>query len=475
MTAALDIAQDPVTSAAAREADPGGGDDENVFHLFDGYAPHPGQRQLHRCRKPRVAVMAGRRGGKTFGGGRYFVDRVFEDLEALQAKGEHDWERPDEFGPETKPALHYWVVAPTYSHTDFQIREIMEVLGGRESPLVLEYTPSKYRLWLKGGILVEMKSAERPKRLVAAGLHGVWVDEAARVKGDTWDDNVRPALTEYGGWALFTTTPLGTANWFYQDIWKKSPDGPGETNDDYGSVKFHTADNTAVPGIREEVAKAREELPDAIFRRNYKADVHAFKGKVYTEFLGEAPHVVKRVPHSAFVRKIGGIDWGFSNPGVLLEIGIDAEGTWWVVREHYHSELLKKPADDEAAGRTWKSIFEAAHGRGVSVMWADPSEPETIESFRKESLPVRPGRNAVNPGIDAVASMLHAGPDGPNLRIHERCEHLISELSSYKWQDDKDKPVKENDHTCDALRYAVFTELRRGGGIDALNDFSIYS
>jgi PBSX family phage terminase large subunit len=469
------VAQDPVTATATHaEADSDEGDDSTVVELFDDYAPHEAQEALQEARSPRVAVLAGRRSGKTYGGGRHFLDRVFEDLERLQAKGEHDWTRPEELNPTVKPALHYWCVAPTYTHTDYQLREIMDVLGGEESRLVLDYSQSKHRLWLRGGILIEFKSAERPQQLVAAGLHGVWVDEAARVKGDTWDDNVRPALTEYGGWALFTSTPLGTANWYYKQIWSKTDQTSDESFEDYVGLKFHTADNTAVEGIVEEVEKARRELPEPVFRRNYRADAHAFKGKVYTNFLGEAPHVVDEIP-VRFQRRIGGIDWGFSNPGVLLEIGIDFDGRWWVYDEHYHSDLLKKPPENGGGGQTWQDIFEAAHDRGVSIFWADPSEPETIDSFRTEGLPVQKAKNAVNPGIDAVATMLHDGSSGPRLRIHERCEHTIDELSSYKWHDDKSKPVKENDHTCDALRYAVFTEMRKGRGVADLDDFSLFN
>jgi phage terminase large subunit len=32
---------------------------------------------------------------------------------------------------------------------------------------------------------------------------------------------------------------------------------------------------------------------------------------------------------------------------------------------------------------------------------------------------------------------------------------------SYRWDDDKDEPVKEDDHAMDALRYAVYTNEKK--------------
>jgi phage terminase large subunit len=46
--------------------------------------------------------------------------------------------------------------------------------------------------------------------------------------------------------------------------------------------------------------------------------------------------------------------------------------------------------------------------------------------------------------------------------IYESCENTIKELQSYAWDEraaraGKEQPIKDNDHTCDALRYFVKT------------------
>ena len=53
-----------------------------------------------------------------------------------------------------------------------------------------------------------------------------------------------------------------------------------------------------------------------------------------------------------------------------------------------------------------------------------------------------------------------------NLLIDKYCKNLIKELGTYSWDEKaqkrgEDKPLKQNDHAADALRYALFTHLNK--------------
>ncbi len=66
--------------------------------------------------------------------------------------------------------------------------------------------------------------------------------------------------------------------------------------------------------------------------------------------------------------------------------------------------------------------------------------------------------NDVLDGIRTVASLLSSG----NLLISDRCTGWIKEVTEYVWdakaaESGEDKPVKANDHSQDALRYAIKT------------------
>jgi phage terminase large subunit len=58
-------------------------------------------------------------------------------------------------------------------------------------------------------------------------------------------------------------------------------------------------------------------------------------------------------------------------------------------------------------------------------------------------------------GIRETATAMHTG----KLKINPDCESTVFELQSYVWDEKAadDKPVKESDHSCDSIRYLVFT------------------
>jgi phage terminase large subunit len=66
--------------------------------------------------------------------------------------------------------------------------------------------------------------------------------------------------------------------------------------------------------------------------------------------------------------------------------------------------------------------------------------------------------NAVKDGINTVSTLFALD----RLRIHESATGLIDEIPGYSWDDaaaakGEDKPIKQDDHSCDALRYGVRT------------------
>ena len=60
-------------------------------------------------------------------------------------------------------------------------------------------------------------------------------------------------------------------------------------------------------------------------------------------------------------------------------------------------------------------------------------------------------------GIRLVASCLQSG----KLQFSAGCTDAIREFRQYRWEPDADKPVKENDHAMDDIRYFCATVLRR--------------
>jgi len=413
--------------------------------IFAGYTPHAGQAAFHNLGARFAVVLAGTRGGKTYAAAREFLRRAYADLEIKK--------RP----------VHYWCVAPTYAIGKTQMRELFAAVGGETGKFVSSWLRSERELVLKDHILIEFKTAERPEALVGVGLDGLWIDEAARLKREAWLGGLRMRLSDRRGWAIFSTTPLGR-NWFFEEIVRRAQPDSAIHDPQYGLVRFRTADNTAVPGLAEEVEHARRTLPERYFKREYEADLTTFAGMVFDEIDPDAHRVgsrnrlgIKALPRQ-FAEVRAGVDWGFRNPGAIVVVGRDGDGVWWAIDEAVRSGLPVAAT----GGESWVDIARGLQTRhGVKRFACDPSGAAFIDAFRRAGLPAYAADNDVGAGIQTVATALHIDErDGrPGLLLGERCKHLFEELAAYAWDEqcEGEQPVKENDHAVDALRYALHT------------------
>jgi len=144
-----------------------------------------------------------------------------------------------------------------------------------------------------------------------------------------------------------------------------------------------------------------------------------------------------------------GMDFGYNNPSVLLFVGIKDKDVY--LRELiYQSQLTNQ----DLVQRVKESISEEYRRK---IIYADESEPDRIEEFKRAGLKCEPtikGKNSVKDGIDYVKRL--------KLHISEDSVNFIKEIRGYKWREDKnghvlDEPVKFMDHVCDAARYALFS------------------
>lgn len=143
-------------------------------------------------------------------------------------------------------------------------------------------------------------------------------------------------------------------------------------------------------------------------------------------------------------------DYGIENPCCFILLG-QKNKTLFAIKEYYFegrkSPKLKTDADYV------DDLIDFVGKIKISSVVVDPSASSFIVALKRAGLPVRKAYNSVNEGIRTVAGLFAQ----ENLYISRFCENGIKELKSYCWQKDSDpeKPVKEFDHFCDALRYGV--------------------
>lgn len=126
--------------------------------------------------------------------------------------------------------------------------------------------------------------------------------------------------------------------------------------------------------------------------------------------------------------------------------------------EFYHSgrERQHQLTDEEY----YRKIEELVGDRDIRYVVIDPSAASFITCIRSHGrFSVRKAKNDVMYGIRLTAMMLQAGV----IKIGADCKDAIREFGLYHWDDkgEVDKPVKENDHAMDDIRYFCATVMRR--------------
>lgn len=329
------------------------------------------------------------------------------------------------------------VTAPTYTMLrDATMRTFFDVAGN----LVAKHNKSDYSVTMRNGSEVLFRSTSEPERLRGPNATWAWMDEAALSPAEAWKI-VIGRLRQHGlfGWAWLTTTPKGR-NWIWQRFVK-------EQLANYRKIKTGTREN---PFLSEDfIASLEREYTGDFAKQELLGDFVAFEGLIYPEFDRDR-HIIAYQPDRKFKYVVGGIDWGFANPGVMLVGGVDADDRIHIVHEDY--ERRRRVEE-------WATLGAQLSARwGVQTWFADPSEPDYIRICQEAGMKVEAANNSVNTGIQVVKNRLVVWPDGsPRIILMPDAVWTASEFEQYQWLSNRDglrdAPKKANDHSLDALRY----------------------
>lgn len=167
-------------------------------------------------------------------------------------------------------------------------------------------------------------------------------------------------------------------------------------------------------------------------------------------------HVVETVarPYDKYVISC---DYGTVNP---TSIGLwgRANGKWYRMREYYFDS--RKEGRQRTDEEHYTELEKLADGLHISAVIVDPSAASFIEVIRRHGrFRVEKASNAVIDGIRNVATRLQCG----DIFICDCCTDCIREFGMYRWDEKAlmDKPIKENDHSMDDVRYLCTKSLLR--------------
>lgn len=153
------------------------------------------------------------------------------------------------------------------------------------------------------------------------------------------------------------------------------------------------------------------------------------------------------------------IDYGTQNAFTALLWGLSGS-VWYGFDMYYYSgrETGIQKTDDEYESDLDKfldDILGTARPQRIETI-IDPSAASFIALLRKKGrYKVRTADNAVDDGIRETATVMNRGI----LKVYRKTmKPWMKEVQGYVWEDDKDVPVKENDHAMDGTRYFVKTK-----------------
>ncbi len=182
------------------------------------------------------------------------------------------------------------------------------------------------------------------------------------------------------------------------------------------------------------------------------------EGAVYDCFEPKE-HVVRRPPTAAHYY-IAGIDVGTSNPFAMVLIGVnqDVHPWFWVEKEFYWDPMVM--GSQKTYAEFADDLTQMLEMYPVKAMYIDPAAASFILEMKRRRMPVKEADNDVINGIQTVSKFLSER----NLVIHEDCKNTIREIQGYMWDPKKiklgeDAPLKQNDHSVDALRYAIHSHF----------------
>lgn len=281
--------------------------------------------------------------------------------------------------------------------------------------------------------------------LTAAGF---FFDEVALMP-QSFVNQATARLSVEGAKSWFNCNPAGPHHWFKIEWIDKL------TEKNAIRIHFMMEDN---PSLSQKVISRFKRMYSGVFYDRFIRGLWVLsEGIIFDNFDKET--MVKEPPTDIPANQYYvSIDYGTQNATVFLLWGRYGK-QWYCIDEWYYSgrESSRQKTDEEYS----QALKEFTEDKKVTII-VDPSAASFIAQLQKDGFNVLKANNDVLDGIRATQVAMNRG----DVYFSSKCKHLFKEFSSYIWDEKasergEDKPIKQYDHACDALRYFVYTILHK--------------
>lgn len=323
----------------------------------------------------------------------------------------------------------------------------LEELFGRSN---FQFSTSAKEAYLFGRrILLEgANDARSESKIRGLTLQGAYCDELTLLPRDFFV-MLLSRLRVPGAKLIATTNPDSPEHWLKKEYIDR------RTELDMLVVRFLLDDNTTLDP--QYVAAVKAEYTGVFYNRFILGEWCLAEGIVYPQF--DRTQHVKRLeePQGKWYISVDYSTLNAFSAGLWCYDG----NTAYRAAEWYYSGREQRRQLTNA--QYLKHIQTLAEGKKIESVIVDPSAASFITELRQAGLTVRKGRNDVVDGIRRVSTALQQG----KLLFSPDCRDCIREFSLYRWDEKaaEDRPIKENDHAMDDVRYFVSTILRQSASL----------
>lgn len=425
--------------------------------LVHRYEPRGSALELMRCRAPEVLLSGPAGTGKS----RACLEKLH--LMALSNKGMRGL-----IVRKTRESLGSTALVTYREHVaqEALASGIVSFYGGSaEEPPQYRYT---------NGSKIMIGGMDKPTKIMSSEYDVAYVQEAIELTTTDWENittRLRNGTVSFQQ-LIADCNPDKPAHWLHQRSLTGVTQMIGCRHED--NPVLYNPDGTLTERGRAYISKL-DALTGVRYQRLRLGRWVAAEGQVY-ENWDPTVHLVDEVKPTAAWSRWGTIDFGYTAPFVYQDWWEDPDGRLWLANEVYETRGL---VEDHA--KTIKNLlyYPSGQPRGAlpRAIYADHDAEDRATLERHLGLSSRPAHKSVSDGIQAVQSRLKVQPDGkPRLFISRgavlRRDPALEEaalpigaaeeISGYVWAVKpgnkgglKEEPLKENDHSMDALRYMV--------------------
>ena len=355
-----------------------------------------------------VVAQGGSRSGKTFNILIYWVYRLLNENKKTLT-----------IVRKTLPSLKNSVLKDL-----IQVLEMFEV-----------YDPNKFHkqegFYELGTNIINWVSVDEPQKIRGMKRDYLYCNEANELKIEDWNQLIFRTTDK----VICDLNPSDLNSWVY-DL---------EKRDDCYLFKTTWRDNPFVSDTIIKELESLREKDENLYRIYNLGEKGIATQLVFTKF-----NTIEQIPNMKLLGR--GMDFGYNSPTTLIEVYKDEDNL-------YFRELLY------TKNKTMPDIIYQMEQLGfdkTDTIWCDSALPQNIEELKRARFNVKPvNKKSILHGIDLIKRH--------HIFIEQSSTNTIKEFQTYKFKEDKDGhlldvPEDDNNHSIDAIRYVLESELNKKSG-----------